>query len=191
MHVGGLWDDSYQGRLCSLQLRSTEILGREEELVQGSKRTRGRGAAPQFLTVAAVSVVFRDDRRQVDISEVRRDYDEYRDVNVIREPASGTNLDALFDQDWLWAHAGDAFEFSEERLNPARALLKEVSWAEQVSKNDYVDIVQQLAREVKEARWKSEIDQDELAERNGKIEEVNLQVQRMADDSEKVARIHA
>lgn len=50
---------------------------------------------------------------QADSREDRRDYNEYRSVNVNPEPASRIDLDALFHQDLQWALAGNAVYLSE------------------------------------------------------------------------------
>lgn len=46
---------------------------------------------------------FRAYRGKVNISDGRRDYDEYHGLSVNLKPASGVDLDTLFDQDLLWA----------------------------------------------------------------------------------------
>lgn len=66
---------------------------------------RAPGSGGGFTTAKLVvfPVVFRSNRRLVDISKLHHDYDEYRGVNVNPEQAGGVDLDALFDQDLLWA----------------------------------------------------------------------------------------
>lgn len=81
--------------------------------------------------------------------------------------------------------------FSEERLNATRTLLEEDGCAVPVSKKGYVVLVQQSTEEVEEARWKYEAGSPELAERDGKVKELNLTVRPFADDSEKVERLRA
>lgn len=75
----------------------------------------------------------------------------------------------------------------EERRNASRASLKETGCGVPISEKGHVDVVYQLAREVRKSLLKSEVDRRELADRDGKIEELNLKVQLLADDSENVA----
>lgn len=86
----------------------------------------------------------------------------YRGLNVNPVLASSIELDALFDQDVLWSQAGDAVELSEKRPNATRALVKELHRVVQVYKKGYAGLVHQLAREVKGACRKSEVDWHKL-----------------------------
>lgn len=61
----------------------------------------------------------------------------------------------------------------------------------QASKNGNVDLVEQLDRVVEKARLRSEVESPELVERNGKIEELDLKVQLLADDLKKVEQLQA
>lgn len=87
-------------------------------------------------------------------------------------PASSIELNSLFDQDLLWVQAGDAVELLEKRLNATRGLVNKVSCAVQVSKKGYVDLVYQLAGEVKEGHWISTADRREFTESDRKIEKL-------------------
>lgn len=73
----------------------------EEESILFGKRAYGGEDSRTFLTLVEVPVFFQNDRQQVDISDVRLDYDQYCNLSVSLKPASGINLDAVFDQDLL------------------------------------------------------------------------------------------
>lgn len=60
-----------------------------------------------------------------------------------------------------------------------------------VSKKNYVDMIQQLTREMKDDLLKSGVDQRKEAECDGKIEKLYLKVQYLADDSQKPAWLQA
>lgn len=107
------------------------------------------------------------------------------------QPARGVDLDALLDQDPLWAQSRDAVELSEEGLNATRALVKEVGFAVPVFKKGYVDLVYQFARVVKDACRTSGVDRGEMAKRDRKVEELSLKVQFSVDNSEKVTWLQA
>lgn len=61
----------------------------------------------------------------------------------------------------------------------------------QMSKESYLGFVQQLAGEMKDARVKSVVDRRKVAECDGKIEQLNLKVQLLADDLQKVVSLRA
>lgn len=75
-----------------------QVFRLEEEYVQVSNRIRGNRSSFTTLILAAVPRVFQTDRRRVDISHVRHNFDRYRGVNVNPELASGVVWVALFDQ---------------------------------------------------------------------------------------------
>lgn len=79
-------------------------------------------------------------------------------MTVNPEPARSVDLDTIFDQDLLWTQARDFVKVPKESLSAIRALIKKVGCAMQVSNIGYVDLVQQLAGEVKDARQKSGVD---------------------------------
>lgn len=54
-------------------------------------------------------------------------------LNVNPEPHSGTDLDTLFDQDVLWAHAADFIKVPEDRISATNTLMKEIGSAMQDS----------------------------------------------------------
>lgn len=60
-----------------------------------------------------------------------------------------------------------------------------------VSQKGFVDLVQQLAGEVKDARQKLEAEIRKLAELEEKSKELRLKARQMADDSQKVVRLQA
>lgn len=95
--------------------------------------------------LALVPVFFRDDRGRADLGAIRRGYDEYRGLTVNPEPASGVDLDTLFDRDLLWAQPGDPVEVYMESLSATRALIEGVGWAIPVPKKGHVDLIQRLA----------------------------------------------
>lgn len=64
-----------------------------------------------------------------------------RGVNLNPEPVRDVDLDALFDGNLLCSKAEDVVEFSEERLNATKALVKEVGPGLPVSKKSYDDLV--------------------------------------------------
>lgn len=105
-----------------------------------------------------VTAFFGSNRERMDSNAIRRDYGEYSGLTVNSEQVSGIDLDALFDQNPMWAQARDSTEVPEESLSATRALIKEIWCALPVSEKGYVDLVQQLAGEVKDMRQKSEGD---------------------------------
>lgn len=60
--------------------------------------------------------------------------------------------------------------------------MKEFGSAVTVFKNSNADLVHQMVREVVEDRPKSEVDRHELAERDGKIGELNWKVHLLVDE---------
>lgn len=68
---------------------------------------------------------------------------------------------------------------------------KKVGCAVPVSKKGCVKVVQQLAREVKKVRQKVEAEMGKLAESEDNSEELELRMQLVVDDFEKMARMHA
>lgn len=173
------------------EFTSGEVLGDREESVQGGKSARVSGGSSMTVNLAAVSVFFQADREQVDINDISRDYEEYCGLAANHVHFSGADFDTLLDQDLLWDQAADSIEVLEEHSSTFRALIDDTGSAVPVSKTEYVDLVQRLAGEVKDARQKSEADERKLAERDTKNEELNLKVQLLADDSEKIARFQA
>lgn len=65
--------------------------------------------------------------------------------------------------------------------------MRKIGCAVPVSKKSYLRLVLHQAGEVKVARRKPEFDGRELAERDGKLEELCLKVQLLADDSKMMA----
>lgn len=124
MHGGELRNDRYKNGCSSYGFSNGDVPRLKKKSAQVSKRACGSQEGSTTLTLSAVSVFFRADCRQVGISKVSLDYDKHRGLNVNPEPASGTSLYALVDQDRLWVQAGDAVELSAERLNASRELLK-------------------------------------------------------------------
>lgn len=104
-------------------------------------------------------------------------------LSLSPEPASGVDLDTLFDQDLLLARVEDSVEISEERLSDTRELIEVVGYIVPVSKKGYVDMVQQLDEVVKDARQKSIVDRRKVTEFDRMVKELSLKVQLLADDS--------
>lgn len=120
------WDNTAtRGDLARYEFRNEDVLGLGEESVEAGNRARGSEGSSTTSTLAAVPIFFRPDRGRVDICDVCRYYDEYRGLNVRSKPASGANLDNLFDQDLLGAQFRNAVEVSEESRNATRAVVKE------------------------------------------------------------------
>lgn len=68
-------------------------------------------------------------------------------------------------------------------------LVEESECAVPVFKKLYVDLVQLLAWDVKDARLISVVHRDGFAKRNKKVKELRLMVQLLADDSANVTRL--
>lgn len=80
---------------------STEVLEIVDKSVQFGKRARGSGGSSTTVTLAAAPVFFQTNRGRAEITAIFRDYNEYRGLTVNLEPASGVDLDSLFDQELL------------------------------------------------------------------------------------------
>lgn len=70
-------------------------------------------------------------------------------------------------------------------------LVKKVGCGVQVSKKGYIDRVQRLAKQVRNALQNSKADRCEMAKHNQKIWELSLKVHLSADDFENVAHLQA
>lgn len=92
---------------------------------------------------------------RVDISDTHRDEEEYRGLNGSPEPVSDVLLDSLLDQNLLCAKTQDSAELLEELLSATWVLVERIGCTVPVSKKGYVDLLQQLIREMKEACLKS------------------------------------
>lgn len=88
--------------------------------------------------------------------------------------ANGVDLGISLDQNLVWAQATDTVVLSDENQNATRGLVAEISCVVPIFKKAYVDLVQQLAEEVNDGHQSSEVYRRELAERDGKIEELSL-----------------
>lgn len=62
-------------------------------------------------------------------------------------------------------------------LSATRAVLEEIDCTVSVFKKGYVDLVQVLAGEVKDARQSSEVYRCKVAKRDGKIEKIDVKKQ--------------
>lgn len=87
--------------------------------------------------------------------------------------------------------AGNSAEVPKEILCVTRVLIKEIGCAMPVAIKGCVEMVQELTGEAKDARQKSEADMLTLAEHDEKVEELDLKVQLLPNDSQKVARLQA
>lgn len=105
------------------------------------------------------------------------------------EALSGATLDTFFDQDLLCVQAGDAIELSEKTLSATGVIVKDIGCAMPASEKGYVYLVRKLAGDLKGARQKSVADLCGLLEQDGKIEELRLKVQFLADYSKTLARL--
>lgn len=91
----------------------------------------------------------------------------------------------------LWALARASVEVQEEDLSGIMVLIKELSRAVLVSDRRYVNLVQLLALKVREDCSRSGVNRRKAAKCVGKIEELNLKVQHLADSLQKVVRLQA
>lgn len=106
------------------------------------------------VSSAAVSVLFQASRGSVHVNDIGRDYEEHGGLVVNHVLISGGYLDTLFEQDLLWAQAGDSTESREERLSIPTVLIDEIRCVVPVSNKYCVHLVQWLAEEVKDASQK-------------------------------------
>lgn len=96
------WDrTATEDAFSSYDYRSKKVLKLEEESAKTLRNAlpAGGGGSSTILILAAGPVFFRDDRGRVAISDVRRNYEEDRELDVNVDPASDVELDTLFDQD--------------------------------------------------------------------------------------------
>lgn len=105
----------------SYDFQNEKVLGLEEESAQVGMRARSNGGSSTTVTLAAVPVFFRAVLGRLDISEVRQNYDAYCGLDLNPKPASGVDLDTLFDQDFCRPKLGIPSNYRRRaRMLPGR-----------------------------------------------------------------------
>lgn len=120
---------------------------------------------------------------------VRRDSDKYRDLTdkldeaEVPDVTHGVYLDALLKEDLLWGQAGDAVGVNEEVLNTRRPLVEAVGHDAPISKKGYIELVRSPTGHVQKAQLKSYATTRQLSEKEGLIEELEVKVCHLANNS--------
>lgn len=120
---------------------------------------------------------------------MRPEYDRYRgpadnpDEAQVPGTADGINVYAFLKKDLLWGHAGDAGSVAEVALDATQALVKAVGHDAPILKEEYLDLVCAVTDKVQTAQRESDATNRKSYEKDGNIEELELKVRILSDDS--------
>lgn len=128
--------------------RREEMLSLYERPVKERQRIHGDEGSSTAATLAAILVFSRAGWDRGAINKVRRHYEQSPGPAVNLESTAGFSSGILFDQDLLWAQAGNSKELPEEIADVTAALIEKLERALPVSKKRHIGLDQQLAREM-------------------------------------------